>query len=73
MYVESVTRKTFEIANQIPCENNPRIVIALDPDTDQYYILTPQPNKTDPPQLFEPTQFKTAISSNTFTAHDAGF
>ena len=42
------------------------------PDTDQYYVLTPQPLKKDPPLLYEPTQVQTAISPNTFTAQDAG-
>ena len=72
IYVDPITRQTFEYANQIPCENNPQNVISLDPDTDQYYVLTPQPNKKDPPLLFEPTQVQTAISPNTFTAQDAG-
>ena len=72
MYVDPITRQTFEYANQIPCENNPQNVISLDPDTDQYYVLTPQPIKKDPPLLFEPTQIQTAISPNTFTAQDAG-
>ena len=35
MYVDPITRQTFEYANQIPCENNPQNVISLDPDTDQ--------------------------------------
>ena len=72
MYVDPITRQTFEYANQIPCENNPQNVISLDPDTDQYYVLTPQPIKKDPPLLLEPTQIQTAISPNTFTAQDAG-
>ena len=72
MYVDPITRQTFEYANQIPCENNPQNVISLDPDTDQYYVLTPQPIKKDPPLLFEPTQIQNAISPNTFTAQDAG-
>ena len=72
MYVDPITRQTFEYANQIPCENNPQNVISLDPDTDQYYVLTPQPIKKDPPLLFEPTQIQTAISPNTFSAQDAG-
>ena len=72
MYVDPITRQTFEYANQIPCENNPQNVISLDPDTDQYYVLTPQPIKKDPPLLFEPTQIQTAISPNTFTAQEAG-
>ena len=56
MYVDPSTRQTFEYANQIPCENNPQNVISLDPDTDQYYVLIPQPIKKDPLLLFEPTQ-----------------
>ena len=72
MYVDPITRQTFEYAKQIPCENNPQNVVSLDPDTDQYYVLTPQPIKKDPLLLFEPTQVQTAISPNTFTAQDAG-
>ena len=49
-----------------------KILIFLDPDTDQYYVLTPRPIKKDPPLLFEPTQIQTAISPNSFTAQDAG-
>ena len=41
-YVDHITRQTFEYANQIPFENSPQHVIALDPDTDQYSVLTPQ-------------------------------
>ena len=36
MFVDPTTRQTFEYANQLPCEHNPQIVNALDPDTDQY-------------------------------------
>ena len=43
MYADPITCKTFNYANQIPCENNPKIGITL--DTDQYDLLTPQPNK----------------------------
>ena len=71
MYVDPITRQTFEYANQIPCENNPQNVISLDPDADQYYVLT-QPIKKDPPLFFEPTEVQAAISPNTFTAQDAG-
>ena len=31
MYVDPITRQSFEYANQIPCENNPQNVISLDP------------------------------------------
>ena len=72
MYVDPITRQTFEYATPIPCESNPQNIITLDPDTDQYYILTPKPIKNDPPLLFEPKQIQTAISPNTFTAQEAG-
>ena len=47
--LNQITRQTFNYANQIPCKNSPQNVLALDPDTDQYYFLTPQLNKKDPP------------------------
>ena len=37
MYVDTITRQTFEYAIQIPCENIPQIVFALDPDTDTMF------------------------------------
>ena len=72
MYVDPITRQTFNYAKQIPCENISQTVIALDPDTDQYYVLTPQHIKKDHPLLFEPTQIETVLSPNTFTDQDAG-
>ena len=48
MYVGPITRQTFEYTNETPCENNPQNVISLDPDTDQYYVLTTQPLKKTP-------------------------
>ena len=72
MYVDLITRQIFEYANQIPCQNNTQNVTALDTDIDQYYVLTPQLIKSDPLQLFEPTQDQTAFSPNTFIAQDAG-
>ena len=71
MYVGPITRQTFVYANQVPCENNPLNVISLDPDTDQYYVLTSQPIEKGPPLHFEPTQIQTDISPNTFTAQYA--
>ena len=71
-YVDLITRQTFDYATPIPWENNPKNIIALDPDTDQYYILTPKSIKRDPLFLFESRRFQTAISPNTFTAQDAG-
>ena len=71
-YVDPITRQTFDYATPITCENNPQNITALDPDTDQYYFLTPKPINRDPPLLFEPRQIQTSISPNTFTAQDAG-
>ena len=62
MYVDPITRQTFEYANQIPCENNPQNVISLDPDTDQYYVLTPQPIKKDPLLLLNQLKFKPLLA-----------
>ena len=69
-----ISRQTFEYATQIPCENTPQNMFALDSDTDdtQYYVLTPIPIKQDVPQILEPKTIKTAIGPNTFTAQDAG-
>ena len=52
MYVDPITRQIFEYANKNPCENNPQIVFSLDPDTDHYHVLNPQPIRKDPPLLF---------------------
>ena len=41
MYVDPISRQTFEYGNQIPYESNPQNVISLDPDTNQYYVPTP--------------------------------
>ena len=59
MYVDPITHQTLKYANRIPCQNNPQNVISLDSDTDQYYVLTPQPIKKDRPLLFQPTQAQT--------------
>ena len=58
----------------ITCDNNPRNFIELDPDSDDqhFYILGPEPIKCKPPLMFTPSQIKTTIRPNTFTAQDAG-
>ena len=71
MHVNPINRQTLAICYQIPCENNPQNVFAIDPDAYQNYVTSPQPIKKEPLLLFEPTQFQTAISSNTFTAQSA--
>ena len=74
MYVDPITRQTFNYATPIECGNNPQNIIELDPDTDDgdFYVLTPDPLKREAPQMFRPTQIKTTITPNTFTAQDAG-
>ena len=74
MYIDPITRQTFNYATPIECGNNPQNIIELDPDADDgdFYVLTPDPLKREPPQMFKPTQIKTTITPNTFTAQDAG-
>ena len=74
MYVDPITRQTFNYATPIECGNNPQNIIELDPDADDedFYVLTPDPLKREPPQMFKPTQIKTTITPKTFTAQDAG-
>ena len=73
-YVDPITRQTYDYATPIACDNNPRIIIELDPvSNDQdFYILGPGPIKRKPPLKFTPSQIKTTLRPNTFTAQDAG-
>ena len=73
LYVDPITRQTYDYATPITCENNPRNIIELDPDSDDqdFYILGPEPIKRKPPLMFTPSQIKTTIRPNTFTAQDA--
>ena len=74
MYVDPITRRTFNYATPIECGNNPQNNIELDPDTDDgdFYVLTADQHKRQAPQKIKPTQIKTTITPNTFTAQDAG-
>ena len=74
MYVDPITRQTFNYTTLIECGNNPQNVIESDPDTDDggFYVLTLDPLKREAPQMFKPTQIKRTITPNTFTAQDAG-
>ena len=74
MYVDTITRQTYDYATPITCDNNPRNIIELDPDSDDedFYILEPEPIKRKPPLSLTPSQIKTTIRPNTFTAQDAG-
>ena len=74
MYVDPITGQTYDYATPITCDNNPRNIIELDPDSDDqdFCILGPEPIKRKPPLMFTPSQIKTTIRPNTFTAQDAG-
>ena len=74
MYVDPITRQTYDYATPITCDNNSRNIFELDPDSDDqdFYILGPEPIKCKPPLMFTPSQIKTTVRSNTFTAQDAG-
>ena len=74
MYVDPITRQTYDYATLITCDNNPRSIIELDPDSDDqgFYILGSEPVKRKPPLMLTPSQIKTTIRPNTFTAQDAG-
>ena len=60
MYVDPITQQTYEYATPITCDNNPRNVTELDPDSyDQgFYILGPAPNKRKPPTMFTHSKLK---------------
>ena len=74
IYVDPITRQTFNYATPIECGNNPQNKIELDPDSNDgdFYVLTPEPLKREALQMFKPTQIKTTITPITFTAQDAG-
>ena len=74
MYVDPITRQTYAYATPITCDNNPNNIIELDPDSDDqdFYILSLEPIKRKPPLMFTPSQIKTTIRPNTFTAQAAG-
>ena len=74
MYVDPITRQTFDYATPITGENNPKNIIDFDPDPDDqdFYIFGPEHIKRKPPPMFTPAQIKTTIRPNTFTAQDAG-
>ena len=69
MYVDPITRQTFYYATLIECGNIPQNIMELDPDADDgdFYVLTPDPLKREPPQMFKPTQIKTTITPYSFT------
>ena len=61
MYVDPITRQTFDYATPITCDKNPKNNIELDPDSDDqdFYELGPEPIKLKPPLMFTPSQINT--------------
>ena len=74
MYVDPITRQTYDNATPFACDNIPKNVIELGHDTDDqdFYILGPEPIKRKQPLMFTPSQIKSTIRTNTFIAQDAG-
>ena len=74
IYVDPITRQIYGYAAPVACENNPRNIIELDPDSDdqQFYIFGPEPIRRKPPLMLTPSQNTTTIRPKIFTAQDAG-
>ena len=72
MYIDLITRQTFNYVTSISCDNNPPIVMALDRGNVEHCVLTTEPVLGATPMLFEPKQDQSAISPNTFTSQEAG-
>ena len=54
MYVDPITRQTFNYATPTECESNPQKIIELDPDADDgdFFVITPDQLKREPQQMF---------------------
>ena len=70
-YVDSIGRQTI-FAIDIPCDVDPANIIALNPDGNGSFSLTPAPLKQDNPANFKPSQNRSTIQPNTISAHTAG-
>ena len=55
MYVDPITRRTYDYATPITFDINPRNII------EYFYILGPEPIKRKHPLMFTPSQIKTTI------------
>ena len=58
MYVDLITRQTYDYAAPSTCDNNPRNIIQLDPDLNdqEFYILRPEASQRKPPLIFTQSQ-----------------
>ena len=72
MYIDHITRQTFNYAIPISCDNNPEKAEALDPDIDEHYVLTIKPMFWVATTVPEPKRVQSAMCSTIFTAKEAG-
>ena len=74
MCVDPITRPTYDYATPNTCDNIPRIIIELNLylDDRDFDVLGQKPVKQKPPLMFTPSQIKTTIRPNTFTAQTSG-
>ena len=74
MYVDPITRQTYDYATPFACDNNTKNIIELNlvSDDQDFYILGQKLIKRKPPLMFTPSQIKALVRPNTFTAQDAG-
>ena len=63
MYVDPITRQTYDYATPSTCDNNPGNIIEIDLESDDqdFYTLGPEPIKRKPPPMFLPSEIKTTI------------
>ena len=58
MYVDPITRQSYDYATPIACDDNPWNIFEQDPDSDDqdFYVLGSEPFKRKPPLMFTPSQ-----------------
>ena len=71
-HVDPVNHQTYSFATEITSNGIPATIIALDLDGNHVYLLTPTPVKQDAPVHFKPSEIRSNIQPNTFSAHTAG-
>ena len=57
MYIDPITRQTFNYATPLSFDNNPENVIAVYFDNDLHFVLTPEPVIRPTPVFFQPDNF----------------
>ena len=65
-------RQNFDFVTLISCDNSPQNALALGPDHDRSYVLTPKIVLRANPTLSELEQIPSEKSPSTFTVQEAG-